>query len=214
METIYELYLLSDTRTDEIFYVGIGKKGRSTSHLPTTRNLLRKGSNLKGRHIRIAELISCGLEPQVTVVKKGLTKEAAMKKEIDLIAKLGRVDQGKGPLLNKTKGGQWISDCPRTPEWLANMSASQKIAQNDPSTKAAKSKALKNRKRTPEQVENIRQSQLAIRNKISVARQGAGNPMAKRCRINGIIYNSMKDAAIALDVKPWQLRRKFSVESA
>lgn len=214
MERIYELYVLCDPRDSEIFYVGIGKKGRSTSHLPTTRNLLRRGSTLKGRHIRIAELIAENLVPTILTLETGLTKLEALDKEISKIAEIGRADQNKGPLLNKTRGGQWISDCPRTPEWISNMSISQKKAQNSVATKKAKSNALKGLKRTPEQIENIRRSQLAISDKVSKARQGSGNPMAKACIVNGVRFASMKDAAKELGVKPWQLRRKFTVDLA
>lgn len=212
MERIYELYVLCDPRNNEFFYVGIGKKGRSTSHLPTTRNLLRRGSTLKGRHIRIAELIAENLSPTVLTLETGLTKLEALDKEISKIAEIGRADQYKGPLLNKTRGGQWITDCPRTAEWINNMSISQKKAQNTATTKKAKSDALKGLKRTPEQIENIRQSQLAISDKVSKARMGSGNPMAKKCRINGITYGSLTEAAIKLDVKPWLLRKRFNVE--
>ena len=212
MSAVYQLYNLVDPRNNEVFYVGIGQKGRAQSHLGTTKNMIRNGSKLKGRHVRIAELLEAGLEHAVVIVKTGMTKDQALADEIAMIEKLGRADQGRGPLLNRTKGGQWIADCPRTEEWLANMSASQKIAQNNPATKAAKSKALLGRKRTPEQVENIRQSQLAIGDRVSKARMGAGNPAAKPCIVNGVRYGSQTDAANALGVKPWMLRKKFKVD--
>lgn len=208
-----QVYVLLHPDTQEPFYVGMGKPGRAFSHVPAARRLTRQGKQLAGRHLIIQELLECNKLPITKILHEGLTKEQARRLEIKLIAKLGRRDLGTGPLTNRTKGGEWINDCPRTPEWLERMSASQRRVQNTEEVKALKSKALRGQKRTPDQVENIRQGQVAISEKVSLARRGSGNPAAKRCIVNGIEYGSLTDAAIALGLgdRPWQLGRKFAI---
>jgi hypothetical protein len=207
-----QVYFLSDPFTEEVFYVGIGQPGRSKAHVGYVKTALRKDSTSifhHPRHAKIAELLKVGHEPLISIAHDGLSKNEARASEVAYIAYYGRADLGTGPLLNRTKGGEWISDCPRTEEWLKNMASSARVAQNRPEVKALKSAKLKGQKRTAEQVENNRQGQLKIRDKISKDRMGGGNPNAKSCTINGVLYGSKTEAARALGLKPWTLVRKY-----
>jgi hypothetical protein len=191
-----QVYFLRDPRTGDVFYVGIGKPGRANAHVPMTRRLLRTHKKIVGRHLTIANLFQVGLLPQVEIVHENLTKDDAKQLEIGYIARLGRKDIGTGILDNRTSGGEWINDCPRNQEWLERMSVAGKIAQNRPETKALKSTALKNKKRTADQIENIRQGQLSIRESVSEKRMGSNNPAAKKCVFMGKEYGSIRDASL------------------
>lgn len=211
-----QVYFLSDPFTEEVFYVGIGQPGRSKAHVGYVKTVLRRDSTSifhHPRHAKIASLLKSGHEPLVSIVHEGLSKNEARASEVAYIAYYGRADLGTGPLLNRTKGGEWISDCPRSEEWLKRMSDSAKIAQNRPEVKALKSSKLKGLKRTPEQIENNRQGQLRISATKSQQRTGAGNPAAKRCTVNGVEYGSIADAARALGIKTHHLRgKRYSLE--
>lgn len=214
--TNYQVYFLTDPSSKHVFYVGIGNPGRATAHTAYVRNRLVAGRSLDPRNTRhqyIAELLHRGIEPLVTIEHDKISKGDAKRLEIEYIALFGREDLGRGKLKNRTSGGEWIVDCPRNALWLERMSASAKIAQNRPEVKAAKSAKLKGQKRSKEQIERIRQSQLVIREMTSQKRRGDANPNAKRIRIDGVEYGSFVEAAKVLTPgKPWQLRRKFRIE--
>jgi hypothetical protein len=211
-----QVYFLRDPSTAEVFYVGIGKPGRAFAHTAYVKTAIRKTGTptfRSKRHQRILEIITDGNLPVVEIVHDGISKTEAQDLEISYIARFGRMDLGTGKLTNATRGGEWINDCPRTDEWRQRMSEAGKIAQNQPETKALKSAALKNKKRTPAQIENIRQAQLAIRDVVAEKRTGGGNPAAKKCCVNDIEYPSLTDAAIALGFgdRPWMLKRRYQV---
>jgi hypothetical protein len=138
-----------------------------------------------GRYLLIAELLSLNLLPIIEIVHE-LSKNDAAIKEISYISQFGRIDLGTGRLTNRTRGGEWINDCPRTPEWLSKMSISNKIAQNTPETKLLKSIALKGQKRTAEQSERIKHAQLKLK--------AEGHGRAQRCVVDGVEYLSKRDA--------------------
>lgn len=188
-----QVYFLIDPRSLDVFYVGIGNAGRAEVHIATTKNKLRKGLPLHhGRHVIIADLLSAGLSPTIQIVHDHLSKDEAKRLEVEYIAKLGRIDLGTGKLTNRTRGGEWINDCPRTAEWLERMSISNLRAQNTAETKYLKSIALKGKKRTAEQCERIRQSQLAAR--------GSASSRAVACTVDGVEYASMREARRELNI--------------
>lgn len=199
-----QVYFLHDPLTNEVFYVGIGKPGRAFTHVPKVRNDLSRGVTKwkSPRHQRIASILERGAEPRVELVHEGLTKEAAKKRETSYIAKFGRLDLGTGCLTNRTKGGEWINDCPRTEEWLHRMSESGKVAQNRPDVKALKSKALKGKKRTAEQTERIKTSQLALL-------ASGDHPKAKQCVVDGVAYPSIRAASRMLGIPYASMRAKL-----
>lgn len=201
------LYFLKNPLTCEVFYVGIGLPGRKSIHTKkVAKGFTIKQHDLKSLYIK--GLLDTGQAPIEETVHPGLSKNHARMLERQYIAHYGRLDLGTGQLTNRTSGGEWINDCPKTDEWKKNASASQLKVQNTAETKAKKSKALKGLKRTPEQIEHIRLSQLLIRDQVSKARMGGSNPAAKPCYVNGALYPSIGDAAQALGAKRHHLRSK------
>ena len=79
----YYVYLLSDPRTNEIFYVGKGKGNRVFQHL--------KEDNDSNKVKKIKRLKSIGLEPKIEILVHGIDDEFSIKKIeasiIDLIGK-------------------------------------------------------------------------------------------------------------------------------
>jgi len=207
----YQVYFLEHPLTHEVFYVGMGRPGRVSFHAKHVAN----GGVIKANDVKsqlIKEIQVEGLAVRERILHDGMSKQEASDKEREYIAKFGRLDLGTGQLTNKTSGGAGSRDVIRTDEWRAHQSASLKIAQNRPDVKAKKSAAQTGKKRTPEQMERIKQSRPGIAEKPSKQRQGGGNPAAKPCIIDGVLYPSGKDAAIALGVDPWKLKKLFKVE--
>ena len=94
----YYIYIHINPKTNQIFYVGKGKDNRA--YIKSNRSKLWK---------RIVN--KYGYE--VDFIAKDLTEEQAFELEIYWISKIGRRDQGLGPLINFTDGGDGSSG--RTP---------------------------------------------------------------------------------------------------
>ena len=86
----------------EPFYVGKGVNGRSHCHLRLARKSEIKNSKLN----KIRKILRAGLEPIVVRTKTLATERRAFAVECDLIASIGRLDLGTGPLTNLTDGGE------------------------------------------------------------------------------------------------------------
>lgn len=111
----YYVYVLMDTRrpgeyqygsyrfAHEPFYVGKGKGKRWQEHISDA--FRAKVDSHKQNKIRriIAET---GELPAVVILAEELEDADAFALEIEVIALIGRDDQGKGPLTNKTDGGK------------------------------------------------------------------------------------------------------------
>lgn len=85
------------------FYVGMGAKVRHLNHL----KLVRSGKHLKNKHFehKLIKILESGREPIIEKVVEGLSEFKAKQIEKELIAKYGRADLGRGPLVNLTDGG-------------------------------------------------------------------------------------------------------------
>lgn len=200
-----QLYFLRNPLTSEVFYVGIGLPKRCSVHTRQVGNMKTiKEHDTKSLYIKA--LLDQGLTPIEDIQLVNLSIPEARRVEIYHIKKFGRLDLGTGCLTNRTDGGEWIHNSPKTASWKSNASASQKIAQNRETTKRKKSEKLKGKKRTLEQNENNRQAQLKISAKTSKARTGSGNPNAKPIVFQGIAYGCVTEAAKILDIKPWVIR--------
>ena len=90
----YYTYLFRDPRTGSPFYVGKGCGVRARA----------SGSRSKEVRERITQILSSGLLV-ITEIANVPTESDAFWFEKDLIASLGRMDQGTGPLLNHSNGG-------------------------------------------------------------------------------------------------------------
>lgn len=92
----------------EPFYVGIGKGGRYLSHIKESYN---KNNNLKLNKIR--KIFKLGLTPLIIKIYNNITREEAIKIEIDIIKFFGKkIDNGI--LTNITDGGDggitWVNE--------------------------------------------------------------------------------------------------------
>lgn len=86
----------------EPYYVGKGKDRRAASHFKDSQ--LKKKSH---KNHTIKMILDAGFDPEkyVTITPSRRTDWMAQALEIDLIAGIGRRDQGTGPLTNLTDGG-------------------------------------------------------------------------------------------------------------
>lgn len=102
-------YLYSDPKDSTPVYVGKGKNKRAFSHL-------KHSTNRRLRHL-IAKRQSEGytVVPAITPCS---TEVEALALEIELIARYGRSDLGKGTLFNLTDGGEGPSGAKRGPSPL------------------------------------------------------------------------------------------------
>ena len=99
-------YVLIDPRDETPFYVGKGTGGRSNEHVSK-----RSHNHLVNE--RVEDIETSGLKVKVVKNFHG-SEDMAFHIEESMIAYLGRTDLGKGPLLNKSKGGSggssgWIA---------------------------------------------------------------------------------------------------------
>jgi len=81
----YYVYLLSDPRIDRIFYVGKGKGNRVFNHVTAALESVEDTDKLE----KIRAILSEGLEVDYTILRHGLTEEAAFEVESALIDYIG-----------------------------------------------------------------------------------------------------------------------------
>lgn len=144
---VYYTYRIFDPSVKEYIYIGKGKNTRWKEHIYRPR---KKQSWLQNR---IKKMRVNGFEPLVDFICKDVDEEFALLVEMEAIAKYGRRDLNQGCLLNMTNGGEGQSGFIRTvatrkklsesikasyknPEILERKCKAQKIAQNQPATKA------------------------------------------------------------------------------
>ena len=96
----------------EPFYVGKGKNDRYLTHLRIARGDRSGKNNLVISKIR--SIINDGFEPIIIKLYENLSESDYSKYEIDAISEIGKICDGKGPLLNITDGGDggitWIGE--------------------------------------------------------------------------------------------------------
>lgn len=97
----YYVYVLFRPDTGTPFYVGKGRGRRWTNH----KHHVRPGRSHKDNIIARAK--ARGLDVPVVKIACGLTNDAAIEREIALIAAIGR--EPLGPLVNLTSGGEGAS---------------------------------------------------------------------------------------------------------
>lgn len=104
----------------EPFYVGKGKGNRIHSHKYKSKDKRRQHMLNKINKI----FLETGNEPIKIKYKENLTNEDAYKLEEIVVDKIGRINDNKGPLINKTKGGYGSNGYKYTTETLEKMSKS------------------------------------------------------------------------------------------
>lgn len=107
----YYVYELWNPITSEIFYVGKGTKRsngyyRLREHIKDTRYYKAGKYKKNHKYCTIAKILDARQIPQIKVVFECFDEIAAIEKEIELIARYGRRDNGTGPLTNHTDGGE------------------------------------------------------------------------------------------------------------
>lgn len=99
LDPLYPIYSeYGDLKFDNLpIYIGKGKDWRLKEHLRKTNNPIFRNK------------IKCwkrkGIDPIIIKIRENLTEQEAWDLEKKYIATIGRLDQGKGPLLNLTDGG-------------------------------------------------------------------------------------------------------------
>lgn len=87
---------------NEPIYIGLGTKKRHLHHL--------KRKDVHPLTSRISWIRKQGQEPVIDIIVSGIDLEFANLVEMEAIAKYGRKDLGKGPLLNLTDGGDGVKN--------------------------------------------------------------------------------------------------------
>ena len=115
-EAKFYVYTYFDPCRNEVFYVGKGCNNREKDHLTRTDH--------HPLTYRLRQMRGAGIDPIITRLSEGLSADAAFSLEKSTIAEIGRKDQGKGPLLNLTDGGEGAIGAIRTNEHCAKISRS------------------------------------------------------------------------------------------
>jgi hypothetical protein len=127
----YYTYIYYDpSRNNEPIYVGKGHKLRAWRHL-----------TLKGNGpftCRLKHMKKNNVKPVIGIYS-GFDEELALLVEVELIAKFGRKDLGRGPLLNLTDGGEGTKGNTGKQAWNKNIPMAEE-------TKEKLSKANKGKK--------------------------------------------------------------------
>lgn len=115
---MYYVYAYSvPSKNNEIIYVGKGKDNRAWDHL--------KRRDVHPLTHRLEKMLKNGVVPNIKMMCENVDDEFAQLVEMELIAKYGRKDLGRGPLLNLTDGGEGSSGRIATEEFRKNMSAAK-----------------------------------------------------------------------------------------
>lgn len=131
--------------TGEIFYIGVGKKGK--------RAYAKNGRSLLWRNI----VNKYGYKVEIIVSFKFY--EDALNLEKAYIAKYGRLNLGTGPLVNLTDGGEGSLGVKCSEETRAKLSVKSKEMWKADGHRDKISQALKGRKVSPETVAKIIEAQ-------------------------------------------------------
>lgn len=132
MKSDYYVYGYFEPGSEQPFYIGKGRKERARSHLW----LFKKTQSGGHFYVRLRELATEGITPDVRTLHEGLTDQDAKDKEIDLITFWGRIDIGTGCLCNHTRGGDGVTGIKRSAETRAKISDSNRRRVCSAETKA------------------------------------------------------------------------------
>ncbi len=128
MNNIY-LYFHINPIKQEVFYIGIGKNGRSYNKYSRSvfwRNIVKKYGY------------------DIIIIHDDLTKEEACQLEIKYIAQIGRRDKCLGTLVNQTDGGDGIKNYKHSKKTKKILSIKNKKRFEDPKEREKISIGLKN----------------------------------------------------------------------
>jgi len=128
-DPIYYVYVYLDPRRKgmfeyndlhfdyEPFYVGKGKGNRMYEHLKPYNQYARYNKQNTIKNNLIKKLIQLGytLSDFIVIIKNNLTENDAFNYEQEIITKIGRICDNKGPLTNLTLGGEGGDTFSRNP---------------------------------------------------------------------------------------------------
>lgn len=161
--------------TDEVFYIGKGVGGRCASN----RSRSRRWRNVVAKHGFWWAILHEG------------TAEECLEVEKRLIARIGRLDLGTGPLINHTDGGDGlVNPSPETRRRLSSWQRGRKLPEKErlkrvgkvhsPETRAKMSASHTGKVRSAEHSANLRGSRSdETRRRISEGHAGKKNWSAK-----------------------------------
>lgn len=175
MENNVYVYIHKRLDNNEIFYVGIG-----------TQKNYKRAYDIYDRSSFWKKVFKKS-KISVEILHENLSWETACKIEIELIAKYGRKNLNKGTLVNLTDGGQG------SPNTI-----------NSEETRKRKSDAAKNKPKSQKHKENSKNACKGISKSLEHKLKLANNCPRKKKLIDvstGIIYNSITEAAKALNYK-------------
>lgn len=174
------VYIYTDPQRGEPIYVGKGYAGRWEHHL-----------SRRDRHPLVQRLQAMkreGVTPTINIVPCACDADA-LTLEVQTIARLGRKDLGKGPLLNLTDGGDGASG------WVMPEATKHKISKakvGKPLTAEHKQRiSVSGRQRPPISEETRRRSSQARKrwHEERVAQGILWNPRAKKSLTNDPLNN-------------------------
>jgi len=142
---------------DEYFYVGKGKEKRKYDHLNEKPDKIC--NYLK--HGVIQKLYNQGYTPIIEVLIESEDETYILEKEIEYIAKFGRLTQNKGFLTNLTNGGQGTSGHKHTDETKKHWSKIRKG--RPPANKGTKRPGVGGRPKGIKWSEETREKMMTIR---------------------------------------------------
>jgi hypothetical protein len=112
----------------EPFYVGKGTRGRELCHFYSLSNEAVNAYN-KQKRSRIKQIIrKTGDRPLAVKIHTSLLEASAYKKEVEIIALIGRSCAKEGPLLNRSAGGKGGLGVPRKP---VKLDVAERIAESN-----------------------------------------------------------------------------------
>ena len=101
----------------EPFYVGKGSGYRCNVGIKDDKNY-----KSKFKHNKIKSIFRSGFIPIIHKLYENLTEAETIRIEIDTIELIGKVNDGKGPLVNITNGGDGMSGYKHKEEWKSKLS--------------------------------------------------------------------------------------------
>lgn len=90
----------------EPLYIGKGNNNRYKHHLSTCFNKNDKKGYRRPFYRKLRKLLNLKIKPFVLLFKENLTEQEAFQLEIELIKKIGRKVEKRGPLYNLSPGGE------------------------------------------------------------------------------------------------------------
>lgn len=136
------VYMYTDPSRNEPIYIGLGKNKRAWFHL--------RSKKIHPFIQRLQYMKKNGIDPVISFLCENVDHELACLVEMEAIAKYGRKDLGKGPLLNLTDGGEGGLKMVVSEETRKRQSAAIKSINANPEINARRSVALKNTCSLPE----------------------------------------------------------------